>query len=107
MVDYELMMPAQIGMQSFVQALEKLRNVMARHGHRGFIEMPLAQRTWDTATGQRQNARVAIFRVKATRDAWAEIHKVIFAEFFGKAVYTINGADVPMGTDAAQPELEL
>lgn len=104
---YELIVPAQIGMQSFVPAIKKLHDVMAKHGYRGFLEFPVMQRNWDTPHGQRVQAAVYLFRVTADAAAWAAINAVLMEGWLGKAVYTVNGADVPAAPDLFQAELKV
>jgi len=93
---YEIIIPAQVGMQSFSEGCAKVRNAMAKQGVGGYVEVPLAQRVMETPMGSRANHAVYIYRVVAGDEAWASIAAVIAAEFYGKAPFAVSRCGSPV-----------
>lgn len=87
--NYEITVPGFIGMQTFVQENDSLRALMARLPG-GYVELPMAQRVFLSATGQRIQHAVFIYRITADQKQSLEINAMLRNLFYGKAPYSVT-----------------
>lgn len=105
---YDITVPAQIGMKSFVGECERLRTTLASVGIGGYVEFPPCKRVFLTPTGQRVEHAVYVFRVELSEARWPEVIDTLQKEFYGKAPYSIaafTATTAHIGADPAQGSL--
>lgn len=104
MIIHDIMVPAQIGMKSFVTECETLRKAMARLCPDGFTEFPPCRRIYQTAAGHPAEHVVFVFRAGAPAHVWEQIQEVLKAQFGGKAPYMV--ASLALATGLPTPPVK-